>query len=174
MALRALPALAAAGAIILTLTGCAGGTGSDAVVINGRRVSVAEVEKTATAVASTVRGDNTATLRDEQLVVAALVSQALADSAAQKAGKPITTADRDAALASIPGGTQLEGDADARPYAEAVGDVVHAQQAFGAEAMAAQQASTSIAVNPRFGTWDTKQMSLVTGTGSLSVPVTTN
>ncbi|WOP17414.1 hypothetical protein [Raineyella sp. LH-20] len=173
MALRALPALAAAGAIILTLTGCAGGTGSDAVVINGQRVSIAEVEKTATAVASSVRGDSV-TLRDEQLVVAALVSQSLADGAAQKAGKPITPADRDAALASVPGGTQLQSDPDARPYAEAVGDVVHAQQAFGAEAMAAQQATTRIAVNPRFGTWDTKQMSLVTGTGSLSVPVSTN
>ncbi len=174
MALRALPALAVAGALILTLTGCAGGSGSDAVVINGRRVSVAEVERTATAVASTVRGEGSVTLRDQQLVVAALVSQALADGAAEKAGQPITPADREAALASVPGGTQLKANRDALPYAEAIGDVVHAQNAFGAEAMAAQQATTTIAVNPRFGTWDTKQMSLVIGTGSLSVPVSTN
>lgn len=170
MALRALPALAAAGALILTLSGCAAGSGSDAVVIDGRRVSVAEVEQTADAVTQAVRGED-ATFRDEQLVVAALVSQALADSAAEKAGQPITPADRDAALALIPGGTQIAEVPDARPYAEAVGDVVHAQQALGAEAMAAQQVSTSIQVNPRYGSWDNQQMSLIAGTGSLSVPV---
>ncbi|SDB79914.1 hypothetical protein GA0111570_101186 [Raineyella antarctica] len=171
MALRALPALASAGALILTLSGCAGGSGSDAVVIDGRRVSVTEVERTADAVAKTVRGDS-ATLRDQQLVVAALVAQALADSAAEKAGQPITPADRDAALASISGGTQIADVPDARPYAVAVGDIVYAQKALGAEAIAAQQVNTSIRVNPRYGSWDTQQMSLVSGTGSLSVPVT--
>lgn len=173
MALRALPALAAAGALILTLSGCAGGTGSDAVVINGQRVSVSEVQQTADAVAGSVRG-GASTLRDQQLVVAALVTQSLADSAAVKAGKPITPADRDAALASVPGGAEIAAIPNARPYAQAVGDVVYAQKAFGPEALAAQQATTTIAVNPRYGTWDTKQMSLVTGTGSLSVPVQTN
>lgn len=172
MALRALPALAAAGALILTMSGCAGGSGSDAVVIDGDRVSVAEVERTAEAVAKSVRGED-ATLRDQQLVVAALVTQALAQGAAEKAGHPIAPSDRDAALASIPGGTQIAEVADARPYAEAVGDVVYAQQAYGAEAIAAQQVSTRIEVNPRYGSWDNKQMSLVAGTGSLSVPVST-
>ncbi len=174
MALRALPALAVAGTLILTLSGCAGGTGSDAVVIDGRRVSVAEVETTADAVAASVRGEGGATLRDEQLVVAALVSQALAEAAAEQAGQSITPADRSAALASIPGGSQIAEDPEARPYADAVGDVVHVENALGAEAMAAQQVGTSIEVNPRYGTWDTQQMSLVTGTGSLSLPVSVN
>lgn len=170
MALRALPALAAAGAIILTLSGCAGGSGSDAVVIDGERVSVAEVERTAEAVAQSVRGED-ATLRDEQLVVAALVTQALAQGAAEAAGQPIAPADRDAALSSIPGGMQISEVTDARPYAEAVGDVVYAQQALGSEAIAAQQVHTRIEVNPRYGTWDNQQVSLVGGTGSLSLPV---
>ncbi|QGF24074.1 hypothetical protein [Raineyella fluvialis] len=103
-----------------------------------------------------------------------LIDQALANGAAQKAGKPITPADRDAALASVPGGTQLEADSDARPFAEAVGDFQYAQRAFGLEALAAQQVSTRIEVNPRYGTWNAQQMKLITGSGSLSVPVTTN
>lgn len=170
MAFRALPALAAAGALTLGLAGCAAGSGSDAVVIDERRVSIAEVQATADAVAQSVRGED-ATLRDEQLVVAALVTQTLAVDAAERAGQPITPADRDAALATIPGGTEIARDPDARPYALAVADVVWAQQSIGLEAVAAQQVHTDIQVNPRYGSWDTRQMSLVSGTGSLSLPI---
>lgn len=170
MAFRALPALAAAGALTLTLAGCSGASASDAVVIDERAISIAEVERVADAVTQSVRGED-ATLRDEQLVVAAMVTQALAVDAAERAGQPITPADRDAALASIPGGTAIAEDPEARPYALAVGDVVHAQQSIGMEAVAAQQVHTDIVVNPRYGTWDTSQMSLVGGNGSLSVPI---
>ncbi len=165
---RGLASVVAAG-VVVGLTGCAAGSGSDALVINGDNYTIEQVQQTATALASTAGTEPT--LRDQQIVVAALVVQSLAQQAVADAGNQISPADREAALATVPGGSALAENPGTQLYTDAVADVLYASSTVGSTALASQQAGTDIRINPRYGTWDTQQMTLVTGSGSLSVAV---
>ncbi len=163
-----LAALAAAG--VLALAGCATGNPQVAAYVDGSQISQAQVDQVSQALAdtSTDTADTAGGFRST--VVQIIIQSKVALKAAEANQIVITETQRDqeiaadqtlAALAKNPASTDFIND-----YVEA--KLVVSTEA-GQKAFSDQFAKTTVTVNPRLGTWDPQQGTLVEGTAGGSI-----
>lgn len=172
MGARPLLSLAVAGTLVLGLAGCAGGPGSEAFSVNGESYSISDVERIADGIAESFGGTE-AGMQEEAAVVETMVARELSRAAVAEGGGTITAADREKAVATVPGSEQLAANPDAREFRDARGEILFAGETVGADAISAEQEQAYIRINPRYGAWDMQRIGLATDVGSLSVPLQT-
>ena len=158
---------AAVAVALLSLTGCTLPTPNSAAQVGTTAISVAELDRTTTAVAG-VLGAVADELRPS--VLTALIQNELARQIAVQAGVTVDPAGRAALFAGSEGLAALAKTPGTAEFANGVADVQAVLNAVGGnDAFIQAAARVPVNVNPRFGTWDAASLAPA-GLGSISQP----
>ncbi|MGC3994260.1 MAG: hypothetical protein QM779_09165 [Propionicimonas sp.] len=164
-----LAALATTG--VLALTGCATGNPQIAAYVNGTPISQAQVDGPAQALANASSDTaDTGSAFSATVLSIMIQSKVAAAAAAADPSLAVTQEKRDSEIAGNETLAALVKDPAATDF---INDYVEASLIVstdaGKAAFTKQFAATSVDLNPRFGTWDPTQFSIVDGSnGSLS------
>lgn len=153
---------------VLALTGCAGDP-NVAAYVNGSRISQAEVDTLARAIAQTVdTAGAEGTLRP--VVLSILVQTKVAEVVAKEQKIEVTEAERQSVLASNPGLASLaQNPATADFILRYLNAGLVLSSDKGSVAADEVYARTPVRLNPRLGTWDAEAHAVAEGSsGSLS------
>lgn len=166
--MKKLAALATVG--VLALTGCTTPSPTAAAYVGDTRISQADVDTMAAALAEVTDDPTDTGSAFAKPVVQFVIVSKLARTGAEKAKIVVTDAQRAAVHAANP---SLATFAKNPALTTFISDLVDAQAILGTEAghaaYAEQVASTTVQVNPRIGVWDAKQGAFVDGgSGSIS------
>lgn len=169
MKLGRFAAMGAAGALVVSLGGCAAGSPGTAATVDGRRI-------TTTQLSDTTRAYNAVSARlgqeqgqqaqalPEAVILNALMRGEGASALARQQGKPVEGA-ADALLAGDPDYAAYVADPQAKPLFQALARADLVSRSMGEQQFESALAQVPHTINPRFGLTDFEQVSRNPQTG---------
>ena len=161
---RAVKALVALVAGMLVLSGCAGQNPNHAAIIDGVAIPISEADAAFAVLEPYLQPPAT-----PAKAVGVLVTSRVGAQVAARLGLEFSAEERAATTASVLP-PDLAADPNAAVFTDDYVTLAMVSQQLGQEAFLKAASEIEVVVNPRFGTWDPEQLTVVAGGGSLSSP----
>ncbi len=154
---------------LLALVGCSYSP-ADAAVVDGIRVTDAEVQATAPVLAPLLQTPSNAA----PIVVQSEVQGVIAERLGAAKGIPLTDAARQPVIAADPALTTLAKDPASAAFAARLANLQIVVQAVGDQELLTACNAAQVEMNPRYGAWSPDQCAITVDLGGLSRPAPTS